>query len=335
MLHEIKESNAALARRMDRVEGNNSTPINPYSHTHGQPPVSPQAGSPGAHRAALSQMRDPLLNDAIRQPYTQPSASDAGVTFQPDPRANHLLQGQYTRGHQLQVQHIDSLPQPQWQPDHTSERCDAVMPSLQVLRGNPRISESVNSLLAPYEGRVHSQLTQGKQNLAKRSGRYNAHDSVTAAPHLRWPNEGSHMSNGKKWVLYDDLSLPQWIAGQLSNIYAISDPTLSKQALLQVIHAMRDAASLPWPTVRASSMHQIEEGDVTWPNATQWAINRLSASQIALAHSEPSGPSISSKRTCRYFNERTCSHEGHHGNYCSVQSKARIWLTLRLSATFI
>ena len=33
MLNEIKESTAALARRMDRVEGNSSTPINPRSHT--------------------------------------------------------------------------------------------------------------------------------------------------------------------------------------------------------------------------------------------------------------------------------------------------------------
>ena len=129
-----------------------------------------------------------MLNDVIRQPYTQPSASDTSITFQPDPWANHPLQGQFTRGHQPQVQHCDSLPQPQGQPDHPSEHRDAIMPSLQVLRGNPGISESVNSLLVSYEGRVHSQLTQGKQNPAKRSGRYNAHDSVTAAPHLCWPN---------------------------------------------------------------------------------------------------------------------------------------------------
>ena len=41
ILHEIKESNAALARKMDKVEGNNSIPINPRSRTVGHPPVSP------------------------------------------------------------------------------------------------------------------------------------------------------------------------------------------------------------------------------------------------------------------------------------------------------
>ena len=93
---------------------------------------------------------------------------------------------------------MDSSSQPQGQPDHNSERCDAVMPSLQVLRGNPGISESVNSLLASYQGQVHFQLAQGKQHPAKRPGRFNAHDSVTAAPHLHWPNEGCHSQMGRR-----------------------------------------------------------------------------------------------------------------------------------------
>ena len=90
MLHEIKESNTALARRMDKIEDINSTPITPHSHTLGQPPVSPQTSTPGTHQTALRKhMRDPLLNDGIRQPDTQPSALDAVITFQSDPWSNH------------------------------------------------------------------------------------------------------------------------------------------------------------------------------------------------------------------------------------------------------
>ena len=33
-------------------------------------------------------------------------------------------------------------------------------------------------------------------------------------------------------------------------------------------------------------MHDIEEGRLTWADSTQWAINRLSASQIAMANSQ-------------------------------------------------
>ena len=75
-------------------------------------------------------------------------------------------------------------------------------------------------------------------------------------------------------MVYNDLSLTQWIPVQLSNIFAISDPTVSKQALLEVIFPMRGAGSLPWPAVRATwtfSMHQVEEDYLSWADSTQWA----------------------------------------------------------------
>ena len=75
-------------------------------------------------------------------------------------------------------------------------------------------------------------------------------DTTTALPEYRWPNEGYHGSKGKKQVLYDDLSLPQWAVGQLTNVHKIQDPTLLRQALLQVILALRDVTSLPWQAVR-------------------------------------------------------------------------------------
>ena len=188
----------------------------------------------------------------------------------------------------------------------------------------------MNNLLSSYEGQIHTDIQQGKQQSGKRSGRYNTHDTVSTQPHLRWPNEGFHASNGKKRLIYDELSLPQWVAGQLTNIYVMSDPTLVKQAILQMTLAMRDAASLPWAAVKsawASSMHEVEEGSLTWGNSTQWTINRLSTSQIALAQPQPAATPSSAKRPCKYYNEATCSHEGHHGpyshicSYCNKQGK--------------
>ena len=72
------------------------------------------------------------------------------------------------------------------------------------------------NLLASYEDNFHSELARAKQNV-KTSGRYNTHDSVVAPPHL-----------SKERVIFDELSLPQWVAGPLSNINNISDPILAK-----------------------------------------------------------------------------------------------------------
>ena len=92
------------------------------------------------------------------------------------------------------IQHQDASIQEQ--PGHVLDRREAVVPNLYTLRTNPGISEAVNNLLASYEGQANSDLSQGKPQ-GKKSGRYNLHDTIFMAPHLRWPNEGFHPSNGK------------------------------------------------------------------------------------------------------------------------------------------
>ena len=72
-----------------------------------------------------------------------------------------------------------------------------------------------------------------------------AGDIFHTIPEYRWPNEGYHTGAGKKKVAYDDLTLPQWPVGQLSNIFHMKDPITAKHALLQVILAMKYATSLP------------------------------------------------------------------------------------------
>ena len=198
-------------------------------------------------------------------------------------------------------------------------QADGVVPTLEALRRAPSIANSVTQLLESYEEQARVSL-QGRQ--ARKSGRYNTTDIVHTTPEYRWPNEGYHAPAGKKKVAYDDLTLPQWTVGQLSNIFYMKDPKTVKHALLQVILAMKDATSLPWPAVRgawATSMHDLEEGHLGWQDATQWSINRLSSSQISMASLQ--APQTSQPRKlCKFFNEGSCSHEANHGTYKHVCS---------------
>ena len=138
---------------------------------------------------------------------------------------------------------------------------EGVVPSLENLRRLPNISQAVTNALAAYEDQAKSSLL-GKQ---RRSGRYNTTDIAQNPPEIRWPNEGFHSSAGKKGVPYDELSMAQWVTGQLSNIYNMKDSITARHALLQVILAIKDATSLPWGAVRsawATSMHDLEEGNL-------------------------------------------------------------------------
>ena len=119
----------------------------------------------------------------------------------------------------------------------------------------------------------------------------------------------------KKRLLYDDLSMPQWVAGRL-NILPMQDHNTAEQALVQVIAAMKDAASIPFTAVKnawACSKHELEEGNLAWGDATQWALNRSSVSQVLMisSHSAP----LSQKKFCKYLNKGSCTHDGHHGLY--------------------
>ena len=261
------------------------------------------------------------------------SPSDAS-TMQPVPATSiPTLHTGVTPALNLQLQHTthQDLPSTQSQSNQQSSTPhDAVIPDLAALRSNPVLSNTVTNMMSAFETHARSEALQGKP-LAKKSGRYNTTDSITSAPEFRWPNEGYHAMGGRKRVLYDDLTMQEWAVGQLSNIYHIQGPNMVKQSLLQVILSLRDATSLPWQAVRgawANSMHELEQGHLRWGDATQWALNRLSTSQIAMANSSHLNPQPTTKKVCKYYNENCCSHKGNHGQYrhvcafCTRQGKS-------------
>ena len=93
-------------------------------------------------------------------------------------------------------------------------------------------------------------------------------------------------------------------AGQLSNIYLIQDPVLVKQAMLQTIQVLKDATSLPWQAVRtayAQSMHKVEQGTMQWQDTTQWALHRISSSQIVMANATSLNFQQSNKKSANFI----------------------------------
>ena len=268
ILTDIAQSTRSLAGRVEKLEAqgaSTSSPLNPGSHRH--------------DRHQLPFQRQHLRQDQTCIPPLPPRTIEGTQTH---PHAPHtLLQSTdiSTQGASIATtgQHVVNSSI-----DHHQ---DHIMPDVNTLRRIPAVSESVAGILANYEAQTRNMALQGKPTTSRRSGWYNTVDAITSEPSMRWPNEGYHGGQGRKRVMYDELSLPQWVAGQLLNIYHIKDHDLAHHALLQIIYSMRDAATLPWATVRnvyAVSMHEIEEGTLTWSNATQWSINRLSASQIAM-----------------------------------------------------
>ena len=280
MLNKIDAANQELSKRMDRVERAGSVSSTPITSPT-VPSVNYQKGGTTNLVPANTQ---PVLH--------RPNLGGAGV-----------------HGLSTVPVHVAA----------TSDGRDAVVPKPEVLRSIPSISTVVSQLLASYDHQADKEALQGKQNVTrKKSGRYNTTETTTIGPSFRWPNEGLVSASHLRKPSYDDLTLAQWASGQIANILLVEDHSLSKNMLIQMAAAMRDAVSLPWPVVRSAwavSMTDIEEGRLSWADSMQWSLNRISNSQLAMHNTQSVNPLGSKTRICRYFNEGSCSSEGHHGTY--------------------
>ena len=208
------------------------------------------------------------------------------------------------------------------QPDMTGEA-----PTLDMLRSQPSANQAADEVIDQMDSSVRRRMMATTN--PRKSGRFNSSDLPGADPMLRWPNEGTKVISGKRKIPYDDLSIPQWVYGQVTNILQVRFYPIQNYMLIQLVYAMKDAAHLPWHAVRdayASSMHDIEEGTLQWSDTIQWSINRLGASRTAypgsvqLVHRRARTPtasdsSNSSTRLCTHYIEGKCRRQGDHGIY--------------------
>ena len=91
-----------------------------------------------------------------------------------------------------------------------------------------------------------------------------------------------------------------------------------RDVLTQVAMVMRDSVSLPWSAVRSAwavSMTDIEEGRLAWTDSKQWSLNRISNSQLAVLNSNSVVAGGQKVKICKFFNEGSCTNEGHRGIY--------------------
>ena len=326
LLHRLDESNQALLRRVSDLESQKSVQTN-SSGIQSHPDIPTLHSQQNPHSLASTTQNavphiasNPALNNAqLQLPRVEPAI------HQPNAVNGHL---QPLRMDANSSQAAPSTLLAQQADTHSTHfPSDGVLPGINVLRQNQNISQSVAQVLASYEAQAKQEASQGKIP-TKKSGRYNTTETVVSIPELRWPNEGFYSMQGKKRATYDELSIPEWAAGQLTNIFHMQNPDTVKKALLQTILALKDATSLPWPAVRAAygtSMHEVELGNLAWGDQMQWAINRLSASQIAMANTHIATNQQNHRtKICKYFNEGTCTIESHHGQYkhiCSFCAK--------------
>ena len=207
---------------------------------------------------------------------------------------------------------IQTLPGISSDTNSTQPTGQAVYPSLQALRDDQTLATQVAGLLASYDQQTGPEVSTGRLPRV-RSGRYNTTDCSTQVPHLRWPNEG-YKCPTKGNLGFNSLSIPQFVAGHMANCLQVSDHQVLRSMLTQLMMSMGDAAAMPWSAIRgawATSMSDIEHNLLSWENQSQWSLNRLSYTRIAMTNSNQVEGEPKS-RPCAYYNDNRCSSASSH-----------------------
>ena len=177
LLLKLDESNKALTAGMDKMEQRpalDSTPVIPRSQ--------------GIEHQALNNY------GGNNHPSTLPTQS---VTFQDtalrgelnlrQPSSDHSIPN-IANAHLTNITSYTGVNQPPAQSDVS--RQDTILPSVDVLRRIPTISDRVSSVLASYEQRNRQEAKQDKISAAKKSGRYNTVDIATVPSTLMLAERG-------------------------------------------------------------------------------------------------------------------------------------------------
>ena len=193
--------------------------------------------------------------------------------------------------------------------------------TLDTLRSNPIIQQSVEERIAVLESKMKAELQQGIYHRRK-SGRYNVSETSHAIPHLRWPNVACVIGTARKRTMFDELSLGQFVIGFVTDVLDTHHVETQQNMLTELVETVKLAENISWPIARgafAASMLKIEEENITWNDIRTLADHRLLYSQSAVFSGSttmsprPSTPTPGNgslkKTVCKWYND---PHSGHH-----------------------
>ena len=143
---------------------------------------------------------------------------------------------------------------------------------------------------------------------------------------VQWPNEFVLSGSSKECISYDQLTMPQWMAGFCRTMREETNQNLRDQMLNYRINLMDDANDFSWSAAKASHavlLCHMEQGDVTGYDQVD-RIDRIRRAN-AQKHIRPSSHTSASfqlgkkahvkvgrSMPCQFFNQGSCPHANTH-----------------------
>ena len=197
---------------------------------------------------------------------------------------------------------------------------DTSIPSLQAIKCDHQIQAQVDQRL-----RELADIAQtGTSNKVKyqRGGQVD----VFVRTRVKWPHEFVLSGSSKERTSYDQLTMPQWMAGFCRTMREETNQNLKDHMLNYLIDLMDDANDFSWSAAKASHavlLCQMEQGEVTGydqvdridrirrANAQKHVVQTFPNSNSA-QYNKKSTLKVGKTMPCQLYNQNSCSHTSTH-----------------------
>ena len=143
---------------------------------------------------------------------------------------------------------------------------------------------------------------------------------------VKWPHEFVLSGSSKERTSYDQLTMPQWMAGFCRTMREETNQNLKDHMLNYLIDLMDEANDFSWSAAKASHavlLCRMEQGEVTGYDQvdridrirranTQKHVVQGFPNSSSAQHSKKSTLKVGKTMPCQFYNQNSCSHTSTH-----------------------
>ena len=215
---------------------------------------------------------------------------------------------------------VSTVEEPPVDPVQTY-KAQGVIPTREYLANSVDVQREVSKRLAELETTTRAELPGNTHKF--KSGRFRTSES-SVNNFVRWPHEMVYIGASRKRILYDELTPVQWMLGFLRCLQEQRDTATSQHMLSHGINVLQDAVDVSFPVAKgayAVTMHEMEEGRVTWGDTERLERIRQLYTQRHLFQGTPEVASQAGKTAMQGNNRQVCA--AYQNGSCSSETDHR------------
>ena len=194
----------------------------------------------------------------------------------------------------------------------SSSSDDSDDPSLETLKSH-RLQQKVDARIRELN---HSSHLPGKNKKLKYKSQRGGSVDVEVKHKVHWPHEAVLGGVSRQRVMYDQLSLTQWVQGFCRNILEERSGSRKDTMISYLADLMEDATDFLWQGAKASHavlLCEVERGTLQWEDGDRIDRIRRARAQKHISTSKSSWAKSERKPWfCKSFQSNTCSHQKDH-----------------------